>query len=102
MDIPTHSELVERIDAFLVRHDMAPTRLGRIATGEPNLIPSIRDGRQPNLETLNRLGRVMAEHDAALTKAGPTAEWPVPSAGKDGEISGAEPESVPNQEATAA
>ena len=45
---------------------MAPTRLGRLATGEPNLVPAIRDGRQPNLDTLNRLGKLMAEHDATL------------------------------------
>ena len=102
MDIPTHSELVERIDAFLARHEMAPTRLGRIATGEPNLIPSIRDGRQPNLETLNRLGRVMAEHDAALSETGPNPEWPVASAGKGGEVSGIEAESVSEEKAAAA
>jgi hypothetical protein len=64
MDIPTHAELVERIDSFLDRHAMAPTRLGRDATGEPNLIPSIRAGRSPNLDTLNKLAAFMAEHDA--------------------------------------
>jgi hypothetical protein len=69
MDIPTHAELVAKIDSFLERHDMAPTRLGRDATGEPNLIPSIRAGRSPNLDTLNKLADLMAEHDARLTPA---------------------------------
>jgi hypothetical protein len=69
MDIPTRAQLVERIDSFLHRHGMAPSRLGRDATGEPNLVTSIRDGRSPNLDTLNRLASFMAEHDAKLRDA---------------------------------
>lgn len=85
MDIPTHAELVERIDSFLERHKMAPTRLGRDATGEPNLIPSIRAGRSPNLDTLNKLANVMAEHDA---RDCPAPADPSPDNG--GDIIGAE------------
>jgi hypothetical protein len=66
MDIPTRPELLETIDAFLERHDMAPTRLGRDATGEPDLIPSLRRGRNVSLDTLNRLAAFMRERDAAL------------------------------------
>lgn len=101
MDIPTHAELVERIDAFLQRHDMAPSRLGREVTGEPNLIFSIREGRQPNLDTLNRLANYMAEQDAALPpEASSAAEWPVPSANNGAEIIG-EPTSPPGEPAPA-
>jgi homoserine dehydrogenase len=63
MDIPTHRELVEQIDAFLARHKMAETRLGRATAGEASLIATIRAGRQPRLDTLNRLAAFMAEHE---------------------------------------
>ena len=33
MDIPTHAQLVERINMFLARHSIAPSRLGREVTG---------------------------------------------------------------------
>lgn len=65
MDVPTHAELVERIDRFLARHDMKETRLAREATGEPGLIAAIKAGRSPTLETLNRLATFMAATDAA-------------------------------------
>lgn len=95
MDIPTHAELVERIDAFLQRHDMAPSRLGREVTGEPNLIFSIREGRQPNLDTLNRLANYMAELDAALPLAEDVkADWPLPSANNGAEIIGTEDDTM--------
>lgn len=99
MDIPTHGELVERIDAFLERTGMAPSRLGRDATGEPNLIASIRNGRSPSLETLNRLARVMNEHDPETppVEAEPKAEWPLQSANNGSEIITAAP--VPGAEA---
>lgn len=86
MDIPTHDELVQRIDRFLERTGMAPSRLGRDATGEPNLVKSIRDGRSPSLETLNRLARVMREHDPESFPADPAPEWPLPSANNGTEI----------------
>lgn len=69
MDIPTHADLVAQIDAFLARTGMKPTRLGRDATGEPNLIPSIRGGRSPNLDTLNRLARFMNNHESKAAAA---------------------------------
>lgn len=70
MDIPTHAQLVERIDLFLARHAMAPSRFGRESTGEPNLVTSIREGRSPNLDTLNKLARFMTEQDARLDGGG--------------------------------
>ena len=69
MDIPTHDELVERIDAFLTRHKMAATRLGRDAVGEASLIDTIRKGRSPRLDTLNKLSTFMAETDSAAGAA---------------------------------
>ena len=64
LHVPTHAEVVDEIGAFFARHPkVAPTRLAREATGEPNLIKEIRGGRMPSLETLNKLVRTMAEHD---------------------------------------
>lgn len=64
MDIPTDDELIARIKAFLDRHGMAPTRFGREATGEPQLISSIEAGRSPSLKLLQRIAAFMAEQDA--------------------------------------
>jgi hypothetical protein len=64
LNVPTHAEVVEELGAFFARHPkVAPTRLGREATGEPNLIKEIRGGRTPSLETLSRLVRAMAVYD---------------------------------------
>jgi len=79
MDIPTHAELVARYEEFCRRHDMAETRFGREATGEPQLIASIRSGRSPSLKTLQRVASYMAEvekrrsaedRDGSATKGG--------------------------------
>ncbi|KQN12023.1 hypothetical protein [Sphingomonas sp. Leaf28] len=62
--LPTTKELVASIDAFLDRHSMRPTRFGRDATGEPQLIDSLRNGRSPSLDTAGRITRFMAKRDA--------------------------------------
>lgn len=90
MDIPTHAELVERYETFCRRHDIAETRFGREATGEPQLIQSIRSGRSPSLKTLQRVASYMAEHDAKVMPQPPAA-----SATKAGEIISPESEAPP-------
>lgn len=70
MDIPTHPELVAQIDAFLLRHDMAPSRYGRDVAGEPNLVTSIREGREPNLGMLRKMADFMAARDRQAGKSG--------------------------------
>lgn len=64
MQIPTRPELLASIDAFLERHDMKPTRFGREATGEPQLIDSIRNkGRSPSHDVLLKMADFMARYD---------------------------------------
>ncbi|SEM88674.1 hypothetical protein SAMN05192583_1407 [Sphingomonas gellani] len=63
MDVPTTEQLVERIEKFLVQHDMRPTRFGREATGEPQLLDSLRKGRSPSLDTANKIVAYMARRD---------------------------------------
>lgn len=67
MDIPTHEQLTAQIDAFLERHHMTESRLGRDATGEPGLVARIRARRNVTIDTLQKLASFMAEHDALLT-----------------------------------
>lgn len=79
MQIPTISEVLEAIDAFCARHKMKPTRFGRDATGEPQLIDSMRNkGRVPSLTVLNKVALFMATYDAAN---------PTPSTGQTDEMS---------------
>lgn len=64
MDVPTTSDIVAAIERFLARHDdMAPTRFGREATGEPQLLDSLRRGRSPSLDTANRIVTFMRAKD---------------------------------------
>lgn len=63
MQIPTDAELLASIKAFIDRHNMAPTRFGRDATGEPQLIDSIEKGRSPSLNTLQRIAAFMKAKD---------------------------------------
>jgi hypothetical protein len=69
MELPSDIELLARVDAFLERHCMAPTRLGREATGEPQLIDSIRNGRSPSLKVWNKVADFMARYDAEASAA---------------------------------
>lgn len=65
MDLPTHDELIASIDAFRERHgNMAPTRFGSEATGDPNLLNELRHkGRSPSLAVLHRVADYIARKD---------------------------------------
>jgi hypothetical protein len=80
MTVLTETQLLERINAFRARHDdMAPTTFGRNATGEPQLIRSIENGRSPSLSVVNRILDYMARTDAeAATRAKLDAPIDVP------------------------
>lgn len=63
MLIPTMNDILTRIEAFLERHEMPPSTFGREATGEPQLIKSMREGRSPSHRVLERIGTFMADYD---------------------------------------
>lgn len=93
MNIPSDAELLEAIDKFLARHDMAPTRFGSLATGEPQLLKSIREGRSPSLRVLQRLKAFMADRDAELDGAADhvapdTQNGSSANTGKPGDVTG--------------
>jgi hypothetical protein len=69
MDIPNHAELLDRIETFCRRHDMAETRFGREAVSNPNFITGLRRDPpvSPTLKTLTEVQDFMARTDAEAT-----------------------------------
>ena len=47
--------LMRRIELFLQRADMAPTRFGREAVGDPRLIADMKNGRELRETTCARI-----------------------------------------------
>lgn len=64
MALPTHDELLPLVERFLQRHDMAPTRFGRDATGEADLVGTLRAGRSPSLRLVEKIVAFMDTADA--------------------------------------
>ena len=48
-------QLMRRIQLFLQRAEMAPTRFGREAVGDPRLISDLRNGRELRETTAARI-----------------------------------------------
>jgi hypothetical protein len=47
--------LLQRIERHMRQRRMSPTRFGREAIGDPNLIPQLRDGRELRAATAQRI-----------------------------------------------
>lgn len=47
--------LMRRIERFLQRADMAPTRFGREAVGDPRLVSDMKNGRELRDATIARI-----------------------------------------------
>lgn len=70
MQVPTEQQLADMIERACVRHDMRPTRLCRLATGDPNLLHDLRNkGRSPSLKVANQLLAFIAALDAEQAAA---------------------------------
>lgn len=80
MQVITEIELLQRIDAFLERHEMAPTTFGRLANNEQQLIDSIRKGRSPSLKVTHRVVAFMERKDAEAKLNPPPLELTPPPA----------------------
>lgn len=52
--------LLHRIDAHLRAHRMTPTKFGREALGDPNLVAQLRQGRQLRTATVKRILNYLA------------------------------------------
>lgn len=57
--------LLHRIDAHLRAHRMTPTRFGREALGDPNLVAQLRQGRQLRAATVRRILNYLTSSERA-------------------------------------
>lgn len=55
--------LMRRIERFLERADMAPTRFGREAVGDPRLISDLKNGRELRDATIARIQSWLDEQE---------------------------------------
>ena len=47
--------LLRRIETYLARHDLSPSRFGRAALGDPRFVADLRKGRTPRPATIARV-----------------------------------------------
>lgn len=52
-----------KIEKFLRRTDMPPTRFGRLAIGDPRLVRDLRNGREPRPRMVARIEAFLAEQE---------------------------------------
>ncbi len=64
----TRDELLREIDAFLKETGMAPTIFGRDAVKDRALMISLRKGRSPTLDTVDKIRAFMAKERKKLAK----------------------------------
>lgn len=55
MQMLSDNDLLARVEAFLMKHDMAHTRFGREVMGEASLVTRLRDGRSLSLKNANKV-----------------------------------------------
>lgn len=53
-------EILGMIERYLRRHDLPPTKFGRLAVGDPRLVGDMRNGRELRAATLARVATFMA------------------------------------------
>lgn len=62
-------ELLEQIEAYLVRSSVSPSTFGRLAAGDPRLVGDLRAGRRMRRRTHERVkGYLFAECGADYTQ----------------------------------
>ena len=53
-------ELLEQIEAYLVRSSVSPSTFGRLAVGDPRFVDDLRLGRRPRLRTQERVKQFLS------------------------------------------
>lgn len=53
-----------KIERFLTRTRMAPTRFGRLAAGDPRLVHDLRRGREPGNAMVSRIEAFLAAQES--------------------------------------
>jgi len=67
--VPTDAELLGRVDDFLDRSGMKPTRFGLDSMGEGGLVKSLREGRSLSLKNVHRILDFIAAREAEMAAA---------------------------------
>lgn len=62
--------LLDRIELYLRRARMSPSRFGREAVGDPHFVPGLRRGRQPRASTTRRVLAFIRARERALASGG--------------------------------
>lgn len=55
------AHLLEQIEQYLERTQVAPTRFGRTVVGDPRFVRDLRAGRKPRQRTFERITAFMME-----------------------------------------
>jgi len=53
------TELLRRVEAYLVRNNLSATRFGYMSTGDPSLVTKLRNGGDIRLQTLEKIMQFM-------------------------------------------
>jgi hypothetical protein len=56
--------ILGKIDRYLKKMDMAPTRFGRLAVRDPRLVHDLKRGREPGARMIARIEAFIAESEA--------------------------------------
>lgn len=62
------SPFLQRIEAFLVEANITPTAFGKRALGDPTFVFELRAGRQPRLDTAERVDGFMIQERRKLKR----------------------------------
>jgi hypothetical protein len=52
-----------KVERFLRRSAMPPTRFGRMAVGDPRLVSDLRNGREPGARVVGRVEAFLADQE---------------------------------------
>lgn len=63
------NDFLADIESFLARTGIPPSRFGVIVCNDPNFVFDLRNGRSPNLRTLNKVQEFVNEYEGQLGRS---------------------------------
>jgi hypothetical protein len=66
---PVMLPLLDRVALYLDKHDIAPTRFGKLAVGSPSLVNRMRAGKLLRRDTIERVEAMLAGPPVRMTQA---------------------------------
>ncbi|MEM7780579.1 MAG: hypothetical protein AAF697_09340 [Pseudomonadota bacterium] len=70
--------LLQKVEKFLRENEMAATRFGRLAAGDPRFVLDLRMGRMPRARTVERTLQWMARFEGSSASKTGAAHAPAP------------------------